>query len=481
MLTRVYVLSVIASIMLYGHLSTGNAAETSKAKPAPVPHDFRLTSELTTKVVAGPAWAKNLPIYEVNLDQYKFPRGQAFMAFESHLPVLKEMGIGIIWLMPLHPRGEKKAFGSPYCVRDYLDLNPAFGTKADFKHLVQRAHELGLHILMDWVPNHTSWDNAWITQHPEFYQHDAQGNITQARSWRDVAQLNYGHPGSWNQPLWNAMRDAMTYWVKEYDINGYRCDVAAGVPIEFWNWLRPQLDALKPVFMLAEANEPRHHPAFDMTYEWTMPSTIFALAAGKQPATAIDQVLLKEAKDYPQGAIRMRFLDNHDWHNDPNVWADGPRLDRLPGSSVLQRYNGGIAPLMILCATLPGKPLLYNGQEMGHEKHDPPADATARHQSPVWDFYRRLYGHYQRDPALYEGEFQKLVTNHDDKVYAFMRQRDQHHVLVVLNLSPEPLTCILQTGTLPGVYSELFTDAPQTFTNPVQLPLEPWGYRVYVQ
>lgn len=455
--------------MLPTMIAAGNAAE-----PVIPPRDYHIAGGLTTATVAGPVWARNLPIYEVNFDLYRFPPGQALQEFERHLPVLKEMGIGIVWFMPLHPRGQKKAFGSPYSVRAYHELNPAFGTKADFKHLVQRAHDLGLHILMDWVPNHTSWDNAWIEAHPDFYKHDAQGNITQAGGWRDVAQLNYA-----NHDLWSAMRDEMAYWVREFDVDGYRCDVAGGVPIEFWNWLRPQLDAIRPVFMLAEANEPRHHPAFDMTYDWELPRALFPICAGQKPATAIDEVLLKQAHDYPAGAIRMRFLDNHDWHNDPNVWSGGPLPDNVQGNSVLQRYGGGIAPLMVLCATLPGKPLLYNGQEMGHEKHDPPGDAAARRQSPVWDFYRKLYNFYQRQPALYEGEFIKLPSDHDDKVYAFARRKGAEQVLVVLNLSPEAQACSIATPAFGGAYGELFSGQAQHVGQTLDLQLKPWDYRVY--
>ena len=410
-----------------------------------------LKGPLTTKTVAGPVWAKNQPIYEVNLDACGFPKGTALREFEKHLPVLKEMGVGLVWFMPLHPRGQKKGFGSPYSVRDYRDISPDLGAQADFRHLVSRAHALGLHVLMDWVPNHTAWDNPMIDAHPEFYLKDDKGAITQAGPWADVAQLDYGTPGHWNQPLWDQMRDDMTFWVREFGVDGFRCDVAgrAGkVPAAFWTWLRPQLEAVKPVFLLAEADDPYLHPAFDMTYSWNLPPVLWDICAGRKPATAIDDALRAEARDFPAGAIRMRFLDNHDWHSHAD-WGWGDRLAIDTSGGMAQ-----VAPLMVLCATLPGKPLLYNGQEMSFLKVNPPQEAETRRRSPVWPFYRRLLGLYQTHPALSEGRFTKIPTDRDDKVYAFVRERRRERVLVVVNLSgqvqaatPGTLLCPATTAT----------------------------------
>jgi len=441
------------------------------------PQPLKMKGPLTTQNVAGPSWAKNQPIYEVNLDVYKFPKGTALREFEKHLPTLKEMGVGIVWFMPLQPRGYKKGYGSPYSVRDYADINPDLGTKADFKRLVERAHKLGLRVLMDWVPNHTSWDNAMIEAHPEWYVKDAKGEIAQAQTWADVAQLDYGQSGKWNQPLWNRMRDDMAFWVRDYDIDGFRADVAGSngkVPVEFWKWLRPQLSAIKPVFMLAEADNAEVHPAFDMTYSWSLPPILWDITAGRKSALAIDDELRKEAVKFPDGAVLMRFLDNHDWHGHADWgWGNGPAIDTKNGLSQ-------VAPLMVLCATLPGKPLLYNGQEMSYLKVDPPSEAGARTRSAVWPFYRSLLELYQSQPAVFEGSFSKIHSNHDDKIYAFTRQRGQDRVLVVVNLSDQIQNAILKDAAVAGQYRDWFGKSDVKFAASPSINLAPWAYRVYV-
>ena len=437
----------------------------------------RLDGPLTTKKMAGPAWARNQPIYEVNLDAYGFPKGMALREYAKHLPILKEMEIGIIWFMPLHPRGYKKGFGSPYSVRDYREINPDLGTKDDFRRLVNRAHALGMRVLMDWVPNHTAWDNTWTETHPEFYARNDAGEIQQAGPWADVAQLDYGKPGHWNQPLWNRMRDDMAYWLREFGVDGFRCDVAgrAGkVPVEFWRWLRPCLDAVKPVFMLAEADDAYLHPAFDMTYSWNLPPVLWDICAGRQPASAIDDVLKKDAHDYPDGAIRMRFLDNHDWHQHPDWgWGDKPAIDTKKG--MLQ-----VAPLMVLCTTLPGKPLLYNGQEMSYLRVNPPLRAEARRQSPVWLFYRRLMQLYRTQPALTDGNFTRLSSDRDDKTYTFLRQNGREKILVLVNLSDQPQLVTIRNASLTGKYRNWFSKQDARFDAVASWNLAPWAYQVYV-
>jgi 1,4-alpha-glucan branching enzyme len=436
---------------------------------------------IATGAVAGPAWAKNQPIYEVNLDVYGFAKGAALREYTKHLPTLKKMGVGLIWFMPLHPRGYKKGFGSAYSVRDYRDINPDLGTKDEFRQLVKQAHALGLFVLMDWVPNHTAWENPLTETHPEFYAQDAKGEIQQAGPWADVAQLNYGKPGAWNQPLWNEMRDSMAFWIREFGVDGFRCDVAgtAGkVPGDFWRWLRPQLDAIKPVFMLAEAEDAYLHPSFDMTYSWSLPPVLWDICAGRKPASAIDDVLEKERKAFPAGAILMRFLDNHDWHPHTDWgWGDKPAIPPDMSGGMPQ-----VAPLMVLCTTLPGKPLLYNGQEMAFVKTNPPRQAELRAKSPVWSFYQRLLSLYQQIPAVSEGSFTKLALSGNASVYAFIRQHKQQRVLVMVNLSDRAQTVALKGALAPGTYKDWFqnTNKTVTLTPKSELDIPSWGYRVYV-
>jgi cyclomaltodextrinase len=414
---------------------------------------------------AGAAWSRNLPIYEVNLRQYT-PEG-TFKAFQEHLPAIKKLGVGVIWLMPIHPSGEgAKSFGSFYCVRDYYAVNPDYGTKEDFQRLVDEIHRLGMYVMMDWVPHHSSWDNPLITQHPEWYKHDARGNIVQANGWKDVAAFDYS-----NRQLWRYMADAYLYWIKEFQVDGFRCDVAGGVPIEHWRWLRGELQkAGRPVLLLAEANEPRHHPAFDMTYDWNLPPIMWAIAKGAQPATAIDRMLQKERQQYPAGAVRMRFTYNHDYN-----W----------GWRLAERYGGGVKTFAVLCATLPGRPLVLGGQEVGLDRRLPGSTRGPRRpipwvESPWRDFYTRLLNLYKDSRALYAGEFAKVKSTSDDKVYAYVRCAAGDKVLVVLNLSDAPQEVTLRSALTAGDYRELFSEQRQRLGNEADLKLDPWEYRVYV-
>ncbi len=500
-------LAVVALTMMVDDGAANAAADRPKTndpkmptkEPLPPP-DYQMTEALTTEIVAGPMWAKTLPVYQVNPGEHGFAKGTFFREFEKHLPVLKEMGVGILWLMPIHPRGLKEPDDprevkppsplaathnsrSPYSVRDYYAIDAEWGTKDDFRRFVQRAHQLGLYVMLDWVPNHTSWGNDLLRAHPEFYARNEDGQIAFPPPWTDIAQLDFS-----KRAVWDYSRDVALHWMREFGVDGFRCDVAMRIPIAFWNWLRPQLDAVGPILMLAEANEPRHHPAFDMTYDWELPLAMWAIAAGEKPATAIDEVLLQQARDYPKGAIRLRFLDNHDWHheaNPGNYWDKYEKglLKKIKGDTVLRRYGGGIEPFSVLCATLPGKPLLYNGQEMGRDKHAPPTAAESRRQSVVWNFYQRLYALYQQHPALYEGDFIKVPSGRDDKIYACVRRKGRGRLLVVLNLSPQRQSFRLRGDALrahAGAYVEAFTGEKKTLGADEAMWLDAWGYRVYV-
>lgn len=216
----------------------------------------------------NPEWTKDAVLYQINTRQFT-PEG-TFRAAERELPRLKALGVDILWLMPVHPIGEKHrkgTLGSPYSVRDYYGVNPEFGTKADLKHFVDAAHAQGMHVILDWVANHTAWDNPLVKDHPDWYARGWKGDFhpTPWWDWTDIVNLDYSHPG-----LRKYMTDAMTYWVREIGVDGYRCDVAGFVPLDFWNNARAELDAIKPVFMLAEwESRDLHAKAFDATYAWS--------------------------------------------------------------------------------------------------------------------------------------------------------------------------------------------------------------------
>ncbi len=227
-----------------------------------------------------PTWANNATIYEVNIRQYT--EAGTFKAFEAHLPRLQKLGVKILWLMPIHPISELKrngSLGSPYAVANYKGINPEFGNEADFKSLVNKAHSLGFKVILDWVANHSGWDNPWIAN-KSWYHTDGSGNIVAPNNdWLDVAWLNYK-----NQDMRRAMIDAMGYWVKTFDVDGFRADVAAGVPTDFWKQANTQLQAIKPLFMLAEDQSVQSllDDAFIANYNWELKDLVKAIADGSK-------------------------------------------------------------------------------------------------------------------------------------------------------------------------------------------------------
>ena len=227
-----------------------------------------------------PKWSKQAVLYQINTRQ--FTEEGTFRAAEQHLPRLKALGADILWLMPIHPIGiqnRKGTLGSQYAVRDYYGVNPEFGTLDDLKHFVAAAHAAGMYVIIDWVANHTAWDNPLVHEHPEWYARDWKGDFrpTPWRDWTDVIDLDYRHPA-----LRRYMTEALKYWVTETDIDGYRCDVAGFLPTDFWNTARKALDAIKPVFMLAEWESlDLHAEAFDATYAWSWYDAVHQITANK--------------------------------------------------------------------------------------------------------------------------------------------------------------------------------------------------------
>ncbi|MCK9618602.1 MAG: alpha-amylase family glycosyl hydrolase [Lentimicrobiaceae bacterium] len=416
--------------------------------------------------VKHPAWAKNATIYEVNLRQYSVPG--TFKAFQTQLPRLKAMGIDILWLMPIHPIGEKNrkgTLGSFYSVKDYYGIDPSYGTMEDFKNLVNKAHELGMHLILDWVANHTSWDNPLITEHPDWYTNDSTGKIVSPFDWSDVADLNYDQPG-----LRTYMKDAMLWWVKETGIDGFRCDVAGMVPTDFWIDVRTELDKISPVFLLAEAEEPVLQQAFDMTYGWEFHHIMNDIAKGKKSADDIMKYFAKNDSLYQKDAYRMYFTSNHD----ENSW-NGTEYERL---------GEGVKTFAVLSVTVPGMPLVYTGQELPLKKRLQffEKDTITWKTVMLNGFYTKLLNLKKSTPALWNGaeggKFVRIPTNVDKNVFAFVREKDKSKVIVILNLSDKPQTVALKGKDFLGTYNNIYTGKPLTLAADVQLTLKPWMYIV---
>lgn len=418
------------------------------------------------KTVTHPEWSKNANIYEVNIRQYT-PEG-TFNAFAEHLPRLKEMGVDILWLMPIHPIGvenRKGSLGSYYSVKDYYGINPEFGTDEDFKNLVNKVHESGMYIIIDWVANHSAWDTEQIKNNPEWYTKNENDEIVPpVDDWSDVADFNYDVA-----EMRNFIIDALKYWVREFNIDGYRCDVAGMVPIDFWNSVRNELDKIKPVFMLAEADEPEmHHFAFDMTYAWDMHFLWNEIAQGKKGLD--DMVKLIEIKNskYSTYGYQMNFTSNHD----ENTWK-GTEYERL---------GEAVKTFAVLSFTIPGMPLIYNGQEACLNKRL----LFFEKDTICWsvdcemdEIYTALLKLKKENPALWNGEFggtlERITTSADDKIFAFVREKEGNKVISVFNLSPEKVEFTINYDLDTEGFIDLFTNVSYN----QNVTLDRWGYLVF--
>jgi glycosidase len=426
--------------------------------------------------VTHPEWSRNASIYEVNVRQYS--PGGTFKEFEEHLPRLKRMGVDILWFMPIHPIGEKNrkgTLGSYYSVKDYRAVNPEFGTLEDFKALVTRIHDMGMYVIIDWVANHCAWDNPLTIDHPDWLARDVHGNfIPPNNDWTDVIDIDFGNPG-----LRRYMVDAMKFWVEEIDIDGFRCDVAGMVPIDFWKTARDELDKVKPVFMLAEWESAEYHGyAFDMTYAWGLHDLMKKLAGRTLPASALAIYVEKEASTYPADAYRMYFTSNHD----VNSWE----------GTVFERLGEGAEAFAVLAATLGGMPLIYSGQEAGLDRRLEffEKDEIEWKEHRFAQVYSALLSLKHRNRALWNGEAGGDVvwvhTSNDGAVFAFVRQRDSDKVFIVLNLSDTDQAVELVGISFAGGYMQVLpaardSDEPRTvrFAGGETVELAPWDYRVY--
>jgi len=418
-----------------------------------------------------PEWTKNSVLYEVNIRQYT-PEG-TFKAFETHLPRLKELGVDILWIMPIHPislKNRKGSLGSYYSVKDYKGINPEFGTLEDFKSFVNKAHEMGFKVIIDWVANHTGWDNQWIFDHNDWYTQDSLGNVIPPNpDWSDIADLNFD-----SKPMRRAMIDAMDYWVKETDIDGFRCDVAWGVPQDFWDQARASIDSIKPVYMLAEDED---HPeflkyTFESNYAWKLHHILNEVAKGKKTAAEIKTYFDESKGKYAPGSFPMQFITNHD----ENSWQ----------GTEYERMGDAVKTLSVLTFTIEGIPLLYSGQEAGLNKRLLffEKDTINWSNLEMQKFFQSLTSLKHNNSALWNGtaggSMVLVETSVPQNVFAFTREKDNNQVLAVFNLSANPVEASLQLPQA-GEYQEYFSGETKTLEKGSAIKLDKWGYQVFVR
>ncbi len=463
-------LILVAIVLIFGSQGFGIAAQ----QPAP---DLSKEQARTTR-----DWVRDGVVYEIYPRAFS-PQGN-FNSITARLDDLKDLGVTILWMMPIHPIGQEKkkgTIGSPYAVRDYYGINPDYGTKEDFKKLITEAHRRGMKVIIDIVANHTSWDSV-LMKHPEFFKRDAKGNITYPYDWFDIAALDYS-----SQELRRYMTDMLKYWIRDFDLDGFRCDVAGEVPTDFWENARTELEQIKPdIAMLAEAHKAELLvKAFDFDYSWPLHNALTNALQGRGRASEIRDAWEDEVKKWPRGSLHLRFSDNHDERR-----------------AIARFGEPGALAASALTFTLDGVPLLYNGMEVGDTTESgAPAlfeklpifwpIATRRPEFPR--FYKQMMALRRSSDALRRGSLDWLRNSDEARLSTYIRRTADEEVLVAINLSNRPFFGSIEVGSgsafvdvTPDIAPPLPPDAPAppqaARKRSVGLPalsLEAWGYRVF--
>ncbi|MDA3907189.1 MAG: alpha-amylase family glycosyl hydrolase [Bacteroidales bacterium] len=427
--------------------------------------DNQVDSKSTEEAKIPVEWSKNAVIYEVNVRQYT--EEGTFKAFEAELPRLKELGIDILWMMPIHPIGllnRKGGLGSYYSIQDYTAVNPEFGTMEDMQSLIAKTHELGMYIILDWVANHSAWDHAWVTEHPEYYAKDSTGAMISPFDWTDVVAFDYDDDG-----LREAMKKDMLFWIRDMDIDGFRCDVAGEVPTDFWEDVRSTLDEVKPVFMLAEAEKSELvEKAFDMDYGWHQHHLMNQIAKGDIDANEMNAYFDKLDKEYAERSYKLYFTSNHD----ENSW----------NGTVEERLGDAADVLSVLSFTVGDMPLIYNGQESGLNKRLLffEKDQIDWEGYSKTDFFKKLTSLKHTEEALWSGtygeRFVRISSSADEQIFAF----DRGNVRVILNLSDEDKTFSLKNVDFEAYETYMQKGFDANFVEN-EITLTAWGYAVIIK
>ena len=417
-------------------------------------------------------WFSNTNIYEVNLRQYTAEG--SFNAFAKHLPRLKDMGVETLWFMPVTPisqKNKKGKLGSYYACSDFQAVNPEFGTLDEFKYLVKVAQALGFKVILDWVANHTGWDHVWTKTNPEFYSIDAQTNdFKTASGMDDIIELNYDNPD-----MQKAMIDAMTFWIKECNIDGFRCDLAFWVRLDFWSTARTELEKIKTLFWLGEfdpIDSPAYCEVFDAAYTWTWMHKTEEFYKGKTDIAMLKKILQQYEGLCINGNMSVWFTSNHD----ENSW----------NGTEYEKYGDMAAALAAFSILWTGIPMIYGGQEIPNNKRlkffekDP---LEWKEEPALHSFYKTLLDLRRRNPALDGSDAlakaEILKTNVESQVLAFLRKKEEDEVFVLLNLSDKTVDCSVVDKSPAGNYVELFSKASVAFSAEHIKTMKPWEFLVF--
>lgn len=411
------------------------------------------------------SWIHSTNIYEVNIRQYTAEG--TFNAFCEHIPRLKEMGVELLYMMPVTPisvAGRKGSLGSYYACNDYTSINPEFGNMDDFKNLVKKAHDAGLKIMIDIVANHTGLDHKWTREHPEYYRKNMHGDFFDAHGWDDVIDLNYD-----NYDLRQAMIENLLFWIRECDIDAFRCDMAMLVPIDFWKEARIACDKVKRVFWFAECEDIAYHEVFDATYTWKFLHAMEAYWRKALDLKGLQNLLQAYNENFPSWAFRAYFTSNHD--------------ENSHSGSEYVRMGDAVKAFAVFCCTWNGIPFIYTGQELPNYKtidffERDPIEWNGKYD--LADFYRSLFFLKKRNNALkaVDAATFLLHTNASDYVLSYLRKNGDDEVLVLLNLCDHPVTVLMEHPFVRGCFKDIFTNEPCDFSKTKNVAIEAWGYKV---
>jgi len=407
-------------------------------------------------------------IYEANIRQYS--EEGTFSEFTKDIPQLKELGVKIIWLMPIYPISTTKSkgsLGSYYAISDYTKVNPEFGNLEDVKNLIQTAHENGMYVILDWVANHTGWDHIWLKEHPEYYTKNEKGEITHTvgTDWTDVADLNYD-----NQEMRAEMLKDMKYWLEEADVDGFRCDVAGMVPVDFWEHTVAELKKVKPIFMLAEAWESElMNNAFDMVYGWDTHHRMNKIAKGDETVKNWDDRMNQVDTLYKKDDILMNFITNHD----ENSW----------NGSVKERMGDASEAMLALAYCTPGMPLIYSGQEYDMDKRLLffEKDSINKTKGEVWPILEKLGQLKHNNKALSGGKnaasYVKINSSDDEYILIFTREKEGDKITFIANLSKNKISF---TSEIEGEFVDYLSNEKITFSKDNPQLFKPWEYKILI-
>lgn len=434
------------------------------------PDSSETTEAAVITPVEHPIWSFNKGIYEINVRH--FSRSQNFAGVAGSLERLDKMGVGIIWLMPIYPIGKIRRQGrkgNPYAISDHRTVDPALGNIAEFRSLVKKIHEHGMYVILDLISYHTARDHILMTESPDFYARDESGNlITPVEGWPDVVQLDWDKPG-----VRRYIFESMRFWVEQIGVDGFRCDLAGLVPIDFWQEARQKLSASKPILMLADWEAPElHNGAFDITYARNLYNLMNGIAAGHADAFSLEAYFAEEARSYPSNAFRLYYTETHE----ENSWeAPAPK-----------RLGKALEPLTVLTLTANGIPLIFNGQEtrLRRQLSLYESDRIPWRNDDIADLYARLLKLRRTNPALWNGNrggaMVRIPSTNNNAIFAFMRTRDRQRVVVVMNLSSDQQSIYLGGEEHFGYYLDNANDSPVVLDDHTILELPPWGYQVLV-